>query len=387
MIIVVADDFTGAAELAGIGLSHGMTVELDIEQIGSCTEADLLVVATDTRSKKITAAIDEVKEVAEGIKQYNSSLVYKKIDSVLRGHILEETRAMVEVLGMKGAILVPANPLLGRVIINGNYYVHGELIQHTSFSQDPEFGISTSSVAELLSRNGSTPQFRILKPRNFSGEGTIVVGEASKIEDLDFWAEKTSEGWLPVGAAGFFESILKRAGRKALKRGRVKKLVDQEGILYVCGSTFQGSRESVRLASEAGPYVCFMPEELFRKGANSQECLEEWIDQVRITLEVHGKAVVAVKQDVNSENGKSSWIKEQFSRLTAEVLDRTTIHELVIEGGSTASAVLFKLGSKRLKPFYQFEQGVIRMKVEDRPGMFLTLKPGSYAWPESVWKF
>jgi uncharacterized protein YgbK (DUF1537 family) len=387
MIIVVADDFTGAAELAGIGLSHGMSVELDIEQLGSNTDAELLVIATDTRSKKITAAVEEVKEVAKGIKQYSSEQVYKKIDSVLRGHILEETQAMVEILGMKGAILVPANPLLGRVIIDGHYYVYGEPLQHTSFSQDPEFDISTSSVAGLLARNGFTPQFSILKPRDFSGEGTIVIGEASRIEDLDFWAEKTSEGWLPVGAAGFFDSILKRAGRKALKKDNEANLVDKEGILYVCGSTFQGSRESVRLASEAGPYVCFMPEGLFMEGSNPQECLEEWIDQVRITLEAHGKAVVAVKQDINSENGKSSWIKEQFSRLTAEVVDRTTIHELVIEGGSTASAVLFKLGSKRLIPFYQFEQGVIRMKVEDRPGMFLTLKPGSYAWPESVWKF
>ncbi|MGW8315854.1 MAG: four-carbon acid sugar kinase family protein [Bacteroidales bacterium] len=387
MMIVVADDFTGAAELAGIGLSHGMSVEMDIEQFGSRTDADLLVLATDTRSKEIAAAVKEVKSLAEGIKKFPSAHVYKKIDSVLRGHILEETQAMVQALGMKGAIVVPANPMLGRVIIDGHYYVHGEPLQHTSFSQDPEFDISSSSVAELLSRNGATPPFSIMKPQDFKGEGRIILGEASSLGDLDFWADKAGEGWLQVGAAGFFESLLKRAGRKVPDNGNGSKLVDKEGILYVCGSTFHGSRESVRLASEAGPFVCFMPEELFMESHNLQESFEEWIGQVTTTLANHGRAIVAVRQEVTAEKGKFNWIREQFSRLTAQVVDRSVIHELVIEGGSTASAVLYKLGSSRLKPFYQFERGVLRMKVEDRPGMFLTLKPGSYAWPESVWKF
>jgi len=387
MIIVVADDFTGAAELAGIGLSHGLTVELDIEQFGTSTEAEMLVLATDTRSKRMDAAVNEVKEVAEKITQFHSVLLYKKIDSVLRGHILEEIQVMVGTLGMKGAILVPANPRLGRVIINGHYYVYGEPLQYTSFSQDPEFGFSTSSVAELLARNGITPPFSIVKPEDFSGEGRIVVGEAASDEDLDFWAERAREGWLPVGAAGFFESLLKRTGRTLLSIEQGTRLAEMEGILYICGSTFQGSREQVRLASEAGPFVCYMPEELFREGSGAEESLEEWIESVKSTLETNGKAVVAVKQEVNSEYGKSNWIRKQFSLLAAGVMDRTTVNELVIEGGSTASAILYKIGSTRLKPFHQFEQGVLRMEVEDRPGMFITLKPGSYAWPESVWKF
>lgn len=387
MIIVVADDFTGAAELAGIGLSHGLTVELDIERLETSTEAEMLVIATDTRSKSLEAALNELRDLAERISFYSSVLVYKKVDSVLRGHILEEIEVMVEVLGMKGAILVPANPLLGRVIINGHYYVKGEPLQHTSFSQDPEFGISTSSVAGLLAKNGSSPKFSIVKPEEFSGEGNIVLGEASCNEDLDFWAEKAISGWLPAGAAGFFHSLLHRTGRKVKAKRDGKSLEDRKGILYVCGSTFQGSREQVRLASESGPFVCFMPGELFREGPKAQASLGQWINEVVSTLDSQGKAVVAVREDITSESGKSKWIRKQFSLLAEGVLGRSEIRELVIEGGSTASAILYRLGFTRLKPFHQFEQGVIQMKIEDKPGMNLTLKPGSYAWPESVWKF
>ena len=42
MIVVIADDFTGAAEVAGLGLMHGLSVELDIEGVWS-SGADLLV--------------------------------------------------------------------------------------------------------------------------------------------------------------------------------------------------------------------------------------------------------------------------------------------------------------------------------------------------------
>jgi len=387
MIIVVADDFTGAAELAGIGLSHGLTVELDIETPWTSTEVEMLVIATDTRSKNIEEAISEVKDLTERISAYNSTLVYKKIDSVMRGHILEEIETMVSGLGMKGAIIVPANPLLGRVIIDGHYYVNGEPLQKTSFSQDPEFEISTSSVAGLLARNGSSPEFSIVKPEDFSGEGNIILGEASSSEDLDFWAEKSISGWLPVGAAGFFHSLLHRNGKKVAVKKNGISLLDRKGILYICGSTFRGSREQVKLASDSGPFVCYMPEELFQEGPSASESFHKWIDEVVFTLDSRGKAVVAIKQEVTSEGGKSKWIRKQFSLLVESILERTVIRELVIEGGSTASAILYRLGFTRLKPFHQFGQGVIQMKIEDRPDLNLTLKPGSYTWPDTVWKF
>jgi uncharacterized protein YgbK (DUF1537 family) len=73
--------------------------------------------------------------------------------------------------------------------------------------------------------------------------------------------------------------------------------------------------------------------------------------------------------------------------LVKEVFKRTRIEELVIEGGSTGSAVLNSMGVTRLVPLHQFQQGVIRMRVENMEGLNLTLKPGSYKWPETVWIF
>ena len=49
MIAIIADDFTGAAELAGISLRYGLAVEVFLNNVVA-TDADVIVVCTDSRS-------------------------------------------------------------------------------------------------------------------------------------------------------------------------------------------------------------------------------------------------------------------------------------------------------------------------------------------------
>jgi uncharacterized protein YgbK (DUF1537 family) len=386
MIVVVADDFTGAAEVAGLGLMHGLSVELDIEGVSS-SGADLLVIATDTRSKMPEEAVVEIQSLSQKIVQQNPGWIYKKIDSVLRGHIIEETQSMLDSLGMRRAIIVPANPALGRVIINGTYYIDDKPLQSTSFSEDPEFKISTSSVAELLSRNGSTPPFEIRKPQDLHEQDSIVVGEASCIQDLDTWAEMAGPDWLPVGAAGFFQALLSHHGMPLVNGNKTSGLPENARTLYLCGSTFQGSRDQVAQAYYGTPCVCYMPEDVFWKRKGYEKELDAWVRTVVTTIEKYRKAIIAVREPVIHEPDRSNWIKHNFAVIVKKVFDQTEIEELVIEGGSTASVVLNKIGFTRLIPMHQFQQGVIRMKVETVQNLNLTLKPGSYKWPETVWNF
>lgn len=387
MIVVIADDFTGAAELAGIGLGHGLSVEIAIEHAYIPPETEMLVIATDTRSKEPGEAVAEVRALSTHIKSLPCNFLYKKVDSVIRGHILEEILAMTETLGIEGALVVPANPQLGRVIIDGHYYVNGKPLQHTSFSSDPDFKITTSSVRELIDRKGNDPSILITSPEDFTGDGKIVIGEASRSNDLDLWAEMLDERWLPVGAAGFFQSLLKKKGMMEVKKKDEIVLADLEGLLYICGSSFQGSRDQVKLASRRGPYVCYMPERLFLKEANWERALREWIEEVASAIGIHGKTIVAVSQEVSFSSGCAAWISMLFSMLAEALVARDQVRELIIEGGSTASAVLHKLGCLRLRPIQQVAQGVILMRMEERPGLRLTMKPGSYPWPGSVWNF
>jgi uncharacterized protein YgbK (DUF1537 family) len=89
MIVVIADDFTGAAEIAGISLRYGLTVDLCTSNILP-SNADVVIVSTDTRSLSLNEALLKYKKILEQLKELSPSFFYKKIDSVLRGYVGEE---------------------------------------------------------------------------------------------------------------------------------------------------------------------------------------------------------------------------------------------------------------------------------------------------------
>jgi D-threonate/D-erythronate kinase len=100
MIAVIADDFTGAAELAGIGLRYHLNVELGA-QVNKDTKADLFVVATDTRSMGEAEAVQEMEKHTRELMALRPEMIFKKTDSVLRGHVLAEMRAQLSLTGLK----------------------------------------------------------------------------------------------------------------------------------------------------------------------------------------------------------------------------------------------------------------------------------------------
>ena len=69
MIIVIADDLTGAAEIAGIGHSYGLATSLLIDVADNLPVSDLIVVATDTRSMTEQDAVNETHRICQAIKQ------------------------------------------------------------------------------------------------------------------------------------------------------------------------------------------------------------------------------------------------------------------------------------------------------------------------------
>ena len=109
MIVVIADDLTGAAEIAGIGLQFGLSVALTTASELNAT-VQLLVVSADTRSLSATEAIGKSLQISAELAVLSPEFIYKKIDSVLRGHVLAEMEVYMQQLNKSKALLVPGNP-------------------------------------------------------------------------------------------------------------------------------------------------------------------------------------------------------------------------------------------------------------------------------------
>ncbi|GAB3688771.1 four-carbon acid sugar kinase family protein [Spirosoma flavus] len=379
MIAVIADDLTGAAELAGIGRTFGLTVELAMS-VNPQSTADLLVIATDARSVSESEAVQEMTQVSAMLRTMKPQLIYKKTDSVLRGYVIAEVSAQLNVLNLDKALIVPANPALGRMLIDGHYYVQGELIHQTNFSQDPEFPITESNILKRLSVDNVA--LSVLPPTTTSLQPGIIIGEAGTQGDLKTWAGRIDEQTLPGGGAGFFEAIL--STHYVPKREPSPEITLGNRRFYVCGTAFERSAELVKKAALVANCVCYMPDNLAQSVDQEDDELTNWADQIVTYFERHEQVIIAI--DANT-TGQAVQLRSAMAKTVKQVLDQISVDELIIEGGSTASAVLREIGVTQLAPTHELATGVVRSLAIGHEPLYITMKPGSYRWPTELWTF
>lgn len=385
MIVVIADDLTGAAEIGGIGLAHGLKAEL---QRRFCPEssAALLIIDTDSRSLPPEEAGVVMRGLVRRLKESGlpvGRMIYKKTDSVLRGPVAAELEALREVWGAARVLLVPANPSKGRTIHNGRYFIHGRPLSETDFANDPEYPAVTSDVLRLPAMAGSG-QVHLLKcGQALPGEG-LMIGEASTAEDLSRWAGSTDRRTIPAGAGEFFEAILRERGLSAQTAADEKEFRLEDMALLVCGSSSDASRRTLRNARRLGIRICRMPEELFRSDGFEEIFVRQWCDEITGCLEDSRRAIMAVDREAVPNAAFAGRLCGLTAKTVSAVFREIPLKELFVEGGATASRIAACLGWSRFEPCEQSGPGVVRMKVMESDRVCLTLKPGSYPWPENI---
>jgi uncharacterized protein YgbK (DUF1537 family) len=385
MIAVIADDLTGAAETGGVGLRHGLTAEVQTE-VHADSSSDLIVVDTDTRSADVTRAGQRVAGVTGALAGADPEWVYKKVDSVFRGHVLEELQALISHTSANRALLIPANPSLGRTIRDGRYLVHGQALHETDFSRDPESPIATSDVLELLGTSPTAETCFLAGPQKVPA-GTVAVGAAQGSDDLLAWASVIEPGCVPAGASEFFSAILETRGHAVSSRGGANRSEEARAFgnkLFVCGSSSDYSRSAVRKARALGAPVVYIPPGLFRGDMPPEPVLEDWTHACVAALDRHSLVIAAIDQPVVRDPDLARTLRDHMAVLAETLLSRTPVHEVVVEGGATASAIVRRLAWSRLFPCVELAPGVVRMRLGKREPGYLTIKPGSYAWPEGV---
>ncbi|MFD2163839.1 four-carbon acid sugar kinase family protein [Paradesertivirga mongoliensis] len=384
MIAVIADDLTGAAEIGGIGLSRGLSVEVALE-VNPLSTADLLIISTDTRSKTESEAVAEIEAVSKKIAALKPRLIFKKVDSALRGHIIPEIEAQLKIFGNRKALVVAANPALGRTIVNGQYLIHGKPLDQTAFKDDPEFPAKSSQVVELLPAKNLP--IIVKKHGDQLADNQIAVGEVSHTTDLKKWTGCVGENMLLAGGSGFFSAILDSL--EPLPTSEPVAAQPFKGNkLYVCGTAFVSSQLRVAAISNQKGLVNYLPENLFLSDELTLSVVESFVLEVSQKLSQQGAAVIAINPLTrNGKNINAISLREKTALLVQDVFQKAQIDEMVIEGGSTATAIFNALNIKTLFPTNEYAPGVIRCRAGEIENLYITLKPGSYSWPKEVWIF
>lgn len=368
MITVIADDITGAAELAGVAHSHGLTTVLAVEaapgvyswqaaNVDTWGIPEVFVIATDTRSVaaneaavvtgNATRALCHVMPYANG-----HNTLFRKLDSVLRGNIEEETYAVLANSPYERALHLPANPSKNRIIRGGVYYIDGVPIDQTPFRNDPEFPARTAVLRERF------PE--------------LSFADAETVEDVRHIVEKTPADTLLCGGVDLFTALLERdiIGKEHRPRPKGNILSRDGRLLVVRGSTLSKPIPLGLPVAEMDDSVFYgtMPAGIWARDVAEQYLASE-----------HGLIVaVGAERPILKGRGIAARLRHTMSIAVAGCVSAAIPDELVIEGGATAFAILHRLPWRSFTVSDEIAPGVVRLAAADGP--HITLKPGSYDW-------
>lgn len=411
MLRVLADDITGAAEIAGIAVARGLKVSLTVWTGDSPLpyaltpqekDTDVYVTATDIRSegtRRLTST-DYICPFLEAnnVPACKAPSFFLKTDSALRGHIIKQAAFLMQRCGYTSALLMAQNPSKGRIIENGIYRIDGKPLAETPFSYDPEYPSLSSEATHILINNVRKEDGENLQPLplatslNTDGcilpDGKIYVADATCREDMLRQYAKADCRTLLAGAADFFGCLLDDIyGNTNVSCAHKEKPLPLctfgKKTLIVRGSTQSKSILSTPSLKAADTVAIDIPNDVF-EGAPADTFIEH------ATKEYMHHAVFVLSVGKHEVKGPeyAMRLKEVMAQAVAQFMATESASTLIIEGGATAFCILKHLKLHTFSVIAEYAPGVVGMKCNviaqngENNEIHVILKPGSYPWGE-----
>ena len=148
-IAIIADDLTSACDGAAPFVAAGCRahVVFDPPRRGPLA-AGVTAVDTDSRSKSAAQAARCAAAVTAALA--GADVLFKTVDSTLRGHLVAEIDAALAVSGRRIAVLAPAFPAQGRTTVAGVQHLDGQPVDRTWFGQDPGHPVPCADLLRLF---------------------------------------------------------------------------------------------------------------------------------------------------------------------------------------------------------------------------------------------
>lgn len=184
----IADDFTGATDLAGLLARSGVPVSL---RMGVPAEppqnsAPVEIIALKCRTSPVEEAVHETQAALRWLQDAGAQRFFWKycstFDSTPKGNIGPIAEALMETLSVKQTIYCPAFPENGRAIFMGNLFVGEQPLSESPMKDHPLTPMRDSNLTRLLA-----PQ--VTKPVGLANRLAVARGAASLTERLSQLAE------------------------------------------------------------------------------------------------------------------------------------------------------------------------------------------------------
>lgn len=370
-VLIIADDLSGAADASSAFAMAGLATMIAFEPgppaSGVFDGAEVLAIDTDSRRLDPTQAA-EVQVSSWNARRSMVPLLFKKMDSTLRGHFAAETRALIPHAGM--AIVAPAFPAARRHTLGGSQFVNGVPLESSEIWRNEGLR-GCAHIPTLLQAQGirttqlsiddlqAGPDVLCERLTQISSSGVqAVVCDAQDDADLEAIVRASFGLGVPhfwVGSAGLAPHLAQTPGLPVRKHQKPEVQV-QGPILTVVGSASSISRaQAAHLEAHAPHMRIDLPVSVLRGGPSHREwgdisraCSMALCGQQDVLIVIRDEGVV----DLNVGGQLTHSLALLMGPLDAAP------GAIIATGGETARAVLTAMGVKGLQLLGDVEPGV-----------------------------
>jgi uncharacterized protein YgbK (DUF1537 family) len=407
----IADDFTGATDLANTLVRAGMRV---VQTIGLPVDpalvagADAVVVALKSRTIPAADAVAQSLAAADFLRRAGARQIYFKVcstfDSTDAGNIGPVADALLGALGGTIAVACPAFPENGRTVYKGHLFVGDVLLSDSPMRNHPLTPMTDANLVRVLARQsarkvglvdhaivreGGAAIRRALERLRSEGYGHVVV---DAIADADLLAIGAACDGMPLVTAGSGVALglpqnFRAAGLLPAREdaAQLPKVGGKPAVL--AGSCSVATRLQVETMAAFCPAHVLDPLDADDPATLAQRAAEAIAAPLAegrpfVVYSTADPARIAAVQSALGADRAAARIEETFA-LLARRLVASGVRRLVVAGGETSGAVVGALGIEALAIGPQIDPGVPWTTTVGRdPALALALKSGNFGAPD-----
>jgi uncharacterized protein YgbK (DUF1537 family) len=407
----IADDFTGATDLAGMLVKAGMrTVQLiGIPAIPPAFDADgvdAVVIALKSRTAPVDEAVAESLAALRWLQQAGCNQFFFKycstFDSTPRGNIGPVGEALMDALGTSFTIACPAFPANGRTIYKGYLFVGNELLSESGMRNHPLTPMTDPSLVRVLQQqvkgkvgladHGVVAQGPAAIGAHFAAlreQGcNFAVVDAISNPDLEAIGAACADLPLVTGGSGLALGLPENFRRRGLlaRVDAADTLPATGGArAVIAGSSSQATQRQVALMRASAPSFHVDPLAL-ADGTGVVAAALAWAKGQlgQAPLLVYATATPETVKAVQDRLGveRAGSLVEGALAAIAQGLVELGVGKLIVAGGETSGAVVKALGVSGLRIGPEIDPGVpwttaLQAARAGRP-LALALKSGNF---------
>ena len=402
---VIADDFTGATDIAGFLVNNGLpTVQLNgTSDIRLPPDVQAVVVSLKSRSCPAAEAVSLSLDALRYLKGEGCSRFFFKycstFDSTAKGNIGPVTDALLRELDSDFTVVCPSLPVNGRTVYYGYLFVNGVPLDESGMRNHPLNPMRDANLMRLMEAQAAGRCGNVAYPAVARGAKAVkarfaemrqdglsyAVLDALTDQDLDVLAQATADLPLVTGGSGLGGAIARRYARES-----GQSAADATGLglpqggrtVVLSGSCSEMTNRQVALYRQEAPFHAVAVDRCME---NAEAYAEEMAAALLaapaaklppLVSATAAPAELAAIQDRFGVEASHRQVEAFFARL-AVCLRRGGFDHFIVAGGETASVIIHAL---RVVGFHigpQIAPGVPWVRAVDAPLSF-ALKSGNF---------